>query len=154
MQKMKNQFEFLRATRRNYLRILEGLSLEQVNKIPEGFKNNIIWNAGHAVVTQQLLQYKLSGTEPLLPEATLDAYRKGSAPKPFVEEEEVAMIKEWLKSTPDQLEKDYNDKKFGAYKTYTTSYGVELNSIEDAINFNTIHEGLHLGTVMALRKKV
>jgi len=34
-------------------------SLEQLNKIPEGFNNNLIWNIAHCVVTQQLLCYKV-----------------------------------------------------------------------------------------------
>jgi hypothetical protein len=29
--------------------------------IPEGFNNNLIWNIGHIIVSQQLLVYKLSG---------------------------------------------------------------------------------------------
>ena len=31
---------------------LDNFTLEQLNKIPEGFNNNIIWNIAHTIVTQ------------------------------------------------------------------------------------------------------
>lgn len=33
--------------------ILENYSLKQLNMIPKGFSNNLIWNIGHIIVTQQ-----------------------------------------------------------------------------------------------------
>ena len=36
------------------------LTIEELNKIPEGFNNNIIWNFGHVIVSQQIICYKLS----------------------------------------------------------------------------------------------
>jgi hypothetical protein len=44
-----------------FLKIIDGLTLEQVNAIPKGHRNSIAWNLAHLVVTQQLLCYKLSG---------------------------------------------------------------------------------------------
>ena len=45
-------------------KILEGFlnqfTLEELNKVPEGFSNNIIWNIAHVIVTQQLLVYRNS----------------------------------------------------------------------------------------------
>ncbi len=41
--------------RQLYLAFLEKYSLEQLNYIPEGFSNNLIWNAGHIVASQQKL---------------------------------------------------------------------------------------------------
>jgi hypothetical protein len=40
--------------------MLAGYTLEQLNKIPEGYNNNLIWNIAHVVVVQQMLVYKLS----------------------------------------------------------------------------------------------
>jgi hypothetical protein len=41
--------------------LIQGYTLEQLNKVPRGFNNNIIWNIAHVIVTQQILVYKLSG---------------------------------------------------------------------------------------------
>ena len=39
---------------------IENHTLEELNKVPTGFSNNIIWNIAHTIVTQQLLIYQLS----------------------------------------------------------------------------------------------
>lgn len=151
---MKEQIEYLRITRENVLNLIEGLSIDQLNKIPEGFKNNIIWNVGHNLITQQLLHYRLGGAQPIVSDELIDKYRKGSFPEHYVKEEEITYIKELFLPSVDQLEKDYSNKVFSDYTEYTTSYGANLKSIEDAVTFNTIHEGLHLGVIMALKKLV
>ena len=56
---MNKQFEALKKSRELVLKKIDGLSLEQLHKIPDGFKNSIAWNVAHLVVTQQLLHYKL-----------------------------------------------------------------------------------------------
>ncbi len=45
---------------------LDSFSLEELNKVPKEFNNNIIWNIAHLVVTQQLLTYNLSGLPMLI----------------------------------------------------------------------------------------
>ena len=56
-----------------------------------------------------------------------------------------------LKETSKLLASDYDEGYFAEYKTYSTSFGLELKNIENAI-INNIHEGIHLGHVMAQRK--
>ena len=60
---MKIQFDILTKTRAIVLHYIDGLTLEQLHVIPEGFNNNIAWNIAHLVVTQQLLHYSLSGKD-------------------------------------------------------------------------------------------
>ena len=43
-------------------KFLEKFSLDQLNKIPEGYRNSVFWNIAHTIVTQQLLVYGLSNT--------------------------------------------------------------------------------------------
>ena len=40
---MKLQFNLLRKGRELILKSIDGLTLEQMHTIPEGFKNNIVW---------------------------------------------------------------------------------------------------------------
>lgn len=149
---MKKQFELLEITRNNILKAIEGLTLNQVNQIPIGFKNNIVWNAAHIVVTQQLLCYKLSGIEMYIENEFVDKYKKGSDVSFEIEEEEFNNIKKQLAELPFKLVEDYKKLIFKNYNEYPTSYNVTLNSIEDAIQFNNVHEGLHFGYIMALKK--
>lgn len=147
----KQTFELHKATRSKLLNYLENLSPEQLAKIPNGFRNSVLWNIGHCIVTQQLLCYKLGGITPLVSEQFIDLYRKGTIPEGHIPScEEIKTLKELLISTQKQLQTDYEKGIFKEFNTYMTSYGFELNSIEDAINFNNTHESMHLGTVIAL----
>ena len=151
---MKYAFEILNITRNNLLNAVKDLTIEQLAVIPEGFNNNIIWNVGHVVATQQLLCYKLSGLEMYLENDFIDKYKKGSVGSVNLSQEELDYILEQLMVLPTQLENDYNNNKFNNYNAYTTSYNITLDSIEKAIQFNNVHEGLHLGYILAMKKLV
>ena len=89
---MKYAFEILNITRNNILSAIKDLSHEQLTVIPTGFKNNIIWNAAHVVVTQQLLCYKFSGLEMYLDSDFIDKYKKGSVGSSELTQEELDFI--------------------------------------------------------------
>jgi hypothetical protein len=150
---MERQFEQFAQARKNLVNLLK--NTEDIYTIPNGFKNNIFWNAAHVLVTQQLLCYKLSENEMNLSEEIIDAYRKGAKAeehhRSLISKEE--LIDKLLEQTK-QIKADYEKGLFVKYAKYPTSFGVELNSIEDAISFNNIHEGLHLGYVMAMKKSL
>jgi hypothetical protein len=147
-------FDILRQTRKNQLSIIEQFDNDQLNLIPAKFNNNLIWNLGHVIVTQQLLCYKLSGIRLQIDSTLVDKYRKGSKPEGPVNNQEIQQIKDYVINTVDQMESDFQTGIFEHYTTYSTSYGITLNSIEDAINFNNSHEAMHLGTMMAMCKLV
>jgi hypothetical protein len=149
---MKNHFEILNITRNNILNSIKDLSLSELNKIPIGFKNNVIWNVGHIVATQQLLCYKMSGLDMALDAAFIAKYMKGSFAVGDASQEELDYIVKQLKELPAKVEADYANQLFKEYNTYTTSYNITLNDVEQAIQFNNVHEGLHLGYIMALKK--
>ncbi|WP_372765906.1 DinB family protein [Lutibacter sp.] len=149
---MQKQLETLLKTRQLVLKLIENLTTDQLNKIPMGFKNNIAWNIAHLAVTQQLLCYKLSGLNCLVSEEMIADFQKGTAPNYTVSKEEFEMIKEQFLQLPLNLKEDYDKGIFKNYNEYTTSVNITLNSIEDAIMFNTYHEGIHLGIILQLMK--
>ena len=73
---MNFTFDVTIKNRTIFKSFLENLDLEQLNKVPEGYNNNIFWNIAHTVVTQQILVYKLSGLPMLLEEDFVDKYKK------------------------------------------------------------------------------
>ncbi|MDO9594873.1 MAG: DinB family protein [Lutibacter sp.] len=151
---MQKNFDILIKTRQLILNITEDLTIEQLNKIPSGFKNNIAWNIAHLTVTQQLLCYKLSGLDCLVSEEMIADFQKGTAPNHIISKEEFETIIEQFLRLPLQLEEDYNKGIFKNYSEYKTSVNITLNSVEDAIMFNTYHEGIHLGIILQLMKFV
>jgi len=151
---MKSHIESIRKTRAFLLTSIGDLSIQELNKIPDGFNNNIIWNLGHLVASQQGICYIRAGLQPVIGENFVVKYKSGTKPEKFIDNDELDFIKNLLLSTLDQLESDYYNKTFSVYNSWTTRFGVELASIEDALNFLSFHEGLHLGTINSLRRLV
>ena len=133
---------------------IESFSLEELNKIPQGFNNNMIWNIAHIIATQQVLVYKLSGLPTLISNEMIEMFRKGSKPERNLTQNEVDEIKGLLFSTVEKTKEDYRKGVFKSYQNYTTSTNTTLNKIEDALGFNIFHEGIHLGYILALKKSL
>ncbi|GGZ75211.1 DinB family protein [Algibacter mikhailovii] len=152
---MEFTFEVLKNTRGILSKIIENTSVEELNKVPAGFNNNIIWNIGHLVVTEQLLAYKLSGLEIKISETLVSKYRKDSKPDGDVSEEEIAEIQGLLLKSLAGTENDFNYGVFKNYNAYTVSTtGNTLNNIDEALQFILVHEGIHYGYILALLKAV
>lgn len=151
---MQHSLEIARVNRKALSKFIENYTLEQLNKVPKGFKNNIFWNIAHVVVTQQLLMYKLSGLPMKIDEKWVEMYKKGTKTERPVTQEEVDEIKKLLFTTLDKTEEDLTNHLFQEFKEYSTSTGFVLKSIEDALHFNNFHEGIHLGYILALCKSL
>ena len=151
---MERLFDTIRQNRNILAQILMQTPREQLLKVPEGFSNNIWWNMAHVVVTHQLLLYNLSNLPMATNEHLVRSFRKGTFPKGLPSDEEIMEIETLLLSTAEKAKTDYAKEIFKEYRPYTTSVGVTLSSFEDALSFNTFHEGLHLGVIMSLKKLV
>ena len=151
---MNNQFEIIRKTRSFLLEVIKELSVEQLNIVPTGFNNNIIWNLGHLVAAQQGICYTRAGLNPWAEEAFMNTYKSGTKPNSEISTEQIEKIKELLFSSVDMLENDYKKNLWPVYPAWTTRSGIEINSIDEAIEFLNYHEGLHSGYIMAMSKIV
>jgi hypothetical protein len=151
---MNRHFDLLSVTRSNMVKLLSSVSEEQLFVIPKGFNNSIIWNAGHSLNSQQKLIYGLAGAPMRIPDSFSAFFSKGTSPSEWTSRPDVKQVKELLVDTAAYLREDYAKGIFKSYKEYPTSYGFELKSVDDAIIFNNVHESLHLGSMMALKKLV
>ena len=153
---MDTALRLLRRTRQAFLGTTKDLSDDQLLHIPEGFNNNILWNLGHVAVTQQLLTYNLSGLSLNVGEEMLKNFRNGTSPGDWQTPPDVEEIRALCLSLVDKTVEDYEqglfednqDSKF----PYTTRLGGELENLEDAVQFNNLHEGLHFGTVRSMER--
>ena len=151
---MDSVFEVQKTIRNILLKVLDNHSLEQLNKIPDGFSNNLIWNIAHCIASQQVLVYKLSGLKMQVSDEFVAKYSKGTKPEGDVTQAEVDEVRVLLSSTLNQTIKNFEAGTFVAYNAYKTSMGFDLNTLEDAFNFVNYHEGIHTGIVMSIRKFV
>jgi hypothetical protein len=148
-------FKYIRKNRELFLQLVNGLNIEQLNKIPDGFRNNIVWNFGHIIVSTQNLCYLRSNVEPDIEIPYKAKYGKDSKSESFITQEELDILKEQLVSTIDKIE---NDLKAGIFKNITpystATYKHEMHSIEEILTCTLAHDSMHFGYALAQRKLV
>lgn len=149
---MKTTFQIWKRNRILYLDFFEKYNLEQLNKIPVGFSNNLILNTGHIIICQQVLIYKSSDLKGYISEELIEQFKPGTKPTGITSENQINELKELLISLIKKTESDFYNGEFNVYKERTTSLGFHLFSLEEALEYNNYHEGLHLGFMMNIRK--
>ena len=149
---MHRTFEITRTSRKVLSQFLENYTLEELNTIPHGYSNNLIWNIGHIIVVQQMLVYNLSGLPMMVSNEMIAKYKKGTRPEHNADQNEIDEMKRLLLATIDHSEVDFTNKIFKTYQEFTTMSGFTIKSAEDAMAFNYYHEGVHTGMMMQIRK--
>jgi hypothetical protein len=150
---MQTSLDINKATRNNIIKILDNHSLEALNKIPPGFKNNLIWNIAHVIAIQQFFSYKLSGLDMLIPEEFLQKYTMNTFPDGKTTQAEKDEIKRLLVYTVDQTQKDFDSGKFTNYNPFVSkTTGFSINSLKEGLAFNNYHEAVHTGVMMSIMK--
>jgi hypothetical protein len=156
-QNMDNRIEKIKKVRTFLLNQINGLSDEQLNKIPDGFSNNIIWNLTHLICAQQGICYLRAGKTAAVPEKYIVPFFTNTKPDRLIDKEEIAEIKLLFIDTIDKLQEDFDKKIFGNYTpspNILRVYGFEIKGIDDALEFLLYHEGYHTGYILALKKLV
>lgn len=154
---MDRKIDKIKKVRQFILEQITGLSDEQLNKIPAGFTNNIIWNLAHLICAQQSICYLRAGQQVIVPDKFITPFFTNTKPERILEYDEIQEIKRLFLSTIDQLQLDFES---GMFSSYTPSpnilriYGIDVHSIEDALEFVLYHEGYHSGSILALKKLV
>ena len=147
--------KYIRRNRELFLELVNSLSTEQLNKIPKGYNNNIIWNLGHIIVSTQGLCYLRSEIKPNISIPFMAKYKKDSKPESFITKEEIDTLKEQLISTINTIEEDVNNNVFEKVAPYATvTYAYEMKTIEEILTCTLAHDSLHFGYALAQRKLV
>ena len=144
----------LKQTRALVARAVEGLSGDQWTMIPEGHRNNILWNVGHLIVVQQMLTNGLSGLPLGVSDELVAKLKRGTSPADWDTPPNLDELLSHLESLPEAFERDYRENRFTGFQPYSTSTGVSLRTIDDAVTFNEFHEGFHAGVILSMKKLV
>lgn len=147
-------FDITLKTRAILYKFLENFSLEQLNSVPKGYRNSMYWNIMHVVVTQQLLVYGLSNVPMLLDSEYIKAFRKGTKTEHDASQDDIEYLKSLLISTIEKTQSDYAAGIFTTFTSYTVSTKSTLTNVEEAIEFNNFHEGIHLGYILAMKNTI
>jgi len=151
---VKEKFIAHKIIRENFIEILQNTDYLELMHVPNGFNNNIYWNIAHCVATQQLLVYYLSDIPFKIDKYWIETYKKGTFSNSKVSKQETEDLEFLLGETSKIMAKDYEENLFQNYQPYYTSFNMNLNSVEDAILFNNIHEGIHYGYILAQKRAI
>ena len=151
---MDATFRIWETSRNIYLKFFDNYSLEQLNTIPAGMSNNLIWNIGHVIVSQQKLVYALSGLPMHIPDSLFEKYQNGSRPDGKTTQAEVDEIKQLLSEMVEKTKSDFKSGVFKEFHPYQTKTGFHLGTWKEAMEFNNYHEGIHLGIMMSIKKHI
>ena len=151
---MEATFRIWETSRNLYKNFLDNYSLEQLNTIPAGMSNNLIWNIAHVIVSQQKLVYALSGLTMHISDAMFEKYQNGSRPDGKTTQTEVDEIKKFLLEMVEKTKSDFEAGIFKEFHPYQTKTGFYLGTFTEAIAFNNYHEGVHLGIMMSIKKYI
>jgi uncharacterized damage-inducible protein DinB len=145
---MTNLFHVTQKTREAITRAVEGLTMEQLNIIPKGFNNNILWNLGHMVAVQQMLIYGLAKMPYNVDDFIIQKFKKNTRPEQAYTIEERDTVFSFLLSTTLQQKEDYENGLIKEITPFNSqSLGTSFNTVEEVLIFNLYHEGLHTGVI-------
>lgn len=141
---------------RSYMRQrIEGLSNEQLLLVPTGAENNILWNVGHVVLSHFRLVYRPAGAAVPLPESWNEWFLPGTSPAGWGNcGPDVSEVMDQFESQFDRIAADHTKGLFSAYKAFELKSGSRLNTVEEAMAFNLMHEGIHIGAIIALKQRM
>lgn len=149
---MEATFRIWQTSRGLYQNFLDNYSLDQLNTIPPGMSNNLIWNIGHVIVSQQKLVYALSGLPMHISDSLFEKYQNGSRPDGKTTQAEVDEIKKLLSEMVEKTKFDFEAGVFKEFHPYQTKTGFHLGTWKEAMEFNNYHEGIHLGIMLQIKK--
>lgn len=143
-------FTQLESYRSEVLGVLKDVSEIQAEVIPEGFKNNIRWNLGHIYLDQFLwIQEVTKEKVGVVPEQFQSWFGYGSSPVSFEKDTpSFQELKELLREQPVKIKEMYEERLEEEFPP--TEMG--MHTIEQVLIRTIFHEGLHMQTILDIKK--
>lgn len=133
---------------------VDDLAEPQLLEVPGGAGNNVLWNVGHIVLSNDRMLYGPSGAATPVPETWENWFKAGSSPADWDETPPVAEVLDQFHTQAARIAEDYKNGTFASFKPLELIPGLTLQSVEDALGFCVLHEGAHIGIVIGLRRQL
>lgn len=142
-------FNQLESYRKETLGLVEMITEEQADFIPEGFNNNIRWNMGHIYLDQFLWLQHLTKEPAPIPSGYNELFGFGTKPTTWMSQvPSLDELKKHLADQPKLIRELYSDRLDEVFPT--TEDGI--HTIPQVLVRTIFHEGLHIGAILAIRK--
>ncbi|MDQ0875421.1 hypothetical protein QFZ77_004080 [Paenibacillus sp. V4I3] len=144
-------FKQLAFVRGQTLKLMDGVTEETADRIPDGFRNNIRWQLGHVYVVLERFAFQYLGLPLRLPDGFKEQFEYGTTPLNRLNSVAVPTLQELENLLKDQQERirDVLGLRFQEKidPPYTTSAGMTLETPEQFLSFNLYHEGMHISII-------
>ncbi len=144
----------MHSTRGFTLEAADGIVRDKLLKIPKGFNNNLLWHLGHIVVVQAALLYKRAHRQLPVPDSYFGEFYNGTSPADWGRPPDTDRLFADLRAIGNTITEDFRAGVFRAYDPFVLGNGVAINDAEEALAFHIMHEGIHLGMILSLKKLV
>ena len=142
-------FKQIDMVRQSTLKEMEGISEEQADQIPDGFRNNIRWNLAHIYVTQNILLSDFGGKDIETSSKDLEMFAPGTKPADWEgEAPTLKEIKQRLEEQPAKLKEALS----GQMEDEAKEAFMSLPTVGEILNYTLYHEGAHVGIIKAIKK--
>jgi uncharacterized damage-inducible protein DinB len=151
--KMKKRHEVLFNQLDSYrsyiLAVVENVTADEADIIPKGFNNNIRWNLGHIYLDQYLWIQAVTKEKAAVSEQFKAWFGYGSSPANFTSETpSLEELRTFLKDQPTKIKEDYGTRLEEEFPP--TEMG--MHTIEQVLTRTIFHEGMHLQTILDIKK--
>jgi uncharacterized damage-inducible protein DinB len=145
----KNLFGQIKFWRTFMIDFLKESNEKLLYQTPDGFSNNILWNAGHVLVTYDEYLSTLNAGKKQLGKVYYNSFFTGTSPADWTEDlPPVQTIIQNLEVQPDEMR-----KRFASRLEEELPQPLPLeNTTEELFCFLIAHECYHLGTMKSISR--
>ncbi|WP_096272111.1 DinB family protein [Paucisalibacillus globulus] len=134
---------------------LDATSEAIADDIPTGFNNNLRWNFGHIIVSQENIITYFLGETGSLADFYRELFNRGTSPKDWKEDQVVPTLRELRVALEEQYERMVAlcSGRISEVGKNPLNFGpeYEFKTLGEAIGFTNFHESLHQGNINSLK---
>lgn len=128
---------------------------ETANHIPQGFRNHLLWQAGHILTSQEGMVLGLAGLPQQLPETYKALFGTGTKPEDWtIEPPTLGTVLAQLRDQPSRLKELLADKLDQPTAIPFKIKENALDTIGEVLIFSLFHEGMHASSAQALKRAI
>ena len=141
-----DQMAFIRKVTVN---ALKEVSEETARKIPDGFRNSLLWQAGHIYYVAENFAFGLHNLEGKQFQLYKEFFANRTSPADWIRQPPaLAEVLQLLSEQPERIRQQWQGKMdVRLDKPFTTSTGYTMSTVGALLNYSLHHEGMHFQAI-------
>jgi hypothetical protein len=134
----------LEANRQELMTMISSLTEEEMNLIPKGHANNIIWNLGHMLLVSESILYKNLPVQRPVHRFDLSQFARNTSPHDFIVKNEFLLIGKAFMETASIFREIIN---LGNGNESIPVQNMQDIITEERLQFLLFHDSIHYKTI-------